>query len=242
MVVHVVVHVVADRYRVERRWSGASTRQWTSTRAGPPPPASLPALRGVPAPDVTPLALALVAPLPFRRFDTAAAAAVAATAAPCWSLVSAVEFSRVYVLCSSFTRTHDAGWVQKQSRRWSLALRPEHHPRSDQSGHVYRAANLQDSRTTLSEDPRTRSAARSAAGTFSGHRQRSRRICHQKCGCRVSPSTSGSLRSTRDRKDCGAYLSSYIPPVKPRSARHREGLQRNSYYIVNESAAQPSRS
>ena len=150
MVVHVVVHVVADRYRVERRWSGASTRQWTSTRAGPPPPASLPALRGVPAPDVTPLALALVAPLPFRRFDTAAAAAVAATAAPCWSLVSAVEFSRVYVLCSSFTRTHDAGWVQKQSRRWSLALRPEHHPRSDQSGHVYRAANLQD---TLSEGP-----------------------------------------------------------------------------------------
>ena len=115
----------------------------------------------------------LVDPLPFRRFDTAAAAAVAATAAPCWSLVSAVEFSRVYVLCSSFTRTHDAGWVQKQSRRWSLALRPEHHPRSDQSGHVYRAANLQD---TLSEGPahaQRSTAARSAAGTFSrfsGHR------------------------------------------------------------------------
>ena len=40
---------------------------------------------------------------------------------------------------------------------------------------------------------------RSAAGTFSGHRQCSRRICHQKCGCRVSPTTSGSSRSTRDR-------------------------------------------
>ena len=44
-----------------------------------------------------------------------------------------------------------------------------------------------------------RNRTRSAAGTFSGHRQRSRRICHQKCGCRVSPTTSGSLRSTRNR-------------------------------------------
>ena len=40
-----------------------------------------------------------------------------------------------------------------------------------------------------------RNRTRSAAGTFSGHRQRSRRICHQKCGCRLSPTTSGS--STR---------------------------------------------
>ena len=40
---------------------------------------------------------------------------------------------------------------------------------------------------------------RSAAGSFSAHRQRSRRICHRKCGCRVSPTTSGSSRSTRDR-------------------------------------------
>ena len=44
-----------------------------------------------------------------------------------------------------------------------------------------------------------RNRTRSAAGTFSGHRQRSRRICHQKCGCRLSPTTSGSSRSTRDR-------------------------------------------
>jgi len=44
-----------------------------------------------------------------------------------------------------------------------------------------------------------RNRTRSAAGSFSGHRQRSRRICHQKCGCRVSPTTSGSSRSTRDR-------------------------------------------
>ena len=37
-----------------------------------------------------------------------------------------------------------------------------------------------------------RNRTRSAAGTFSGHRQRSRRIRHQKCGCRLSPTTSGS--------------------------------------------------
>ena len=43
-----------------------------------------------------------------------------------------------------------------------------------------------------------RNRTRSAAGTFSGHRQRSRRICHQKCGCRVSPTTSGSS-TPRDR-------------------------------------------
>jgi hypothetical protein len=43
-----------------------------------------------------------------------------------------------------------------------------------------------------------RNRTRSAAGTFSGHRQRSRRICHQKCGCRLSPTTSGSS-TPRDR-------------------------------------------
>ena len=43
-----------------------------------------------------------------------------------------------------------------------------------------------------------RNRTRSAAGTFSGHRQRSRRICHQKCGCRLSPKTSGSS-TPRDR-------------------------------------------
>ena len=37
-----------------------------------------------------------------------------------------------------------------------------------------------------------KSRTRSAAGTFSGHRQRSQRICHQKCGCPVSATTSGS--------------------------------------------------
>jgi hypothetical protein len=34
------------------------------------------------------------------------------------------------------------------ARRWALALRPEHHPRSDQSGHVEQPACVQD---TLSE-------------------------------------------------------------------------------------------
>ena len=43
-----------------------------------------------------------------------------------------------------------------------------------------------------------RNRTRSAAGTFSGHRQRSRRIRHQKCGCRLSPTTSGSS-TPRDR-------------------------------------------
>ena len=42
---------------------------------GPPPPASLPALRRIPSPDVTPRALALVAPLPFRRPAIAVVAA-----------------------------------------------------------------------------------------------------------------------------------------------------------------------
>eukprot|EP00964_Phaeocystis_antarctica_P000831 scaffold448_cov68-Phaeocystis_antarctica.AAC.2 len=46
---------------------------------------------------------------------------------------------------------------------------------------------------------------RSAAGTFSGHRQRSRRICHRKCGCRVSPTTSGSSTA----RDCAC--SSTVP-------------------------------
>ena len=39
---------------------------------------------------------------------------------------------------------------------------------------------------------------RSAAGSFSGHHQCSRRICHRKWGCRVSPTTSGSS-TPRDR-------------------------------------------
>jgi len=43
-----------------------------------------------------------------------------------------------------------------------------------------------------------RNRTRSAAGTFSGQRQRSRRICEQKCGCRLSPTTSGSS-TPRDR-------------------------------------------
>jgi hypothetical protein len=91
---------------------------------------------------------------------------------------------------------------------WALALRPEHHPRSDQSGHVASSQHAGHAART-----------RSAAGTFSGHRQRSRRICHQKCGCRLSPTTSGSSRyeclrgaRARDRARRGAafYLGVLI--------------------------------
>ena len=38
---------------------------------------------------------------------------------------------------------------------------------------------------------------RSAAGTFSGHRQRSRRICRRKCGCRVSLRRRAARRGAR---------------------------------------------
>jgi len=55
---------------------------------------------------------------------------------------------------------------------------------SNQSGHVEQPAWC-ICRTRSVRRNRTRSAA----GTFSGHRQRSRRICHQKCGCRLSPTT-----------------------------------------------------
>ena len=109
-------------------------------------------------------------------------------------------------------------------------------------------------RTRCPKDPRTRSAARSAAGTFSGHRQRSRRICHQKCGCRVSPSTSGSLRSRigvllgRQQQvqayDNGDYTgprsgrfrdhTSYIPP---RLTKVCKAPRRSAIQVCNEPVA-----
>ena len=52
-------------------------------------------------------------------------------------------------------------------------------------------------------------------GSFSGHRQRSRRKGHQKCGCRVSPTTSGSSRSTRDRSTWPYTSKSEPICVKP---------------------------
>ena len=42
-----------------------------------------------------------------------------------------------------------------------------------------------------------RNRTRSAAGTFSGHRQCSRRICHQKCGCRESLRRRAARRGAR---------------------------------------------
>ena len=63
--------------------------------------------------------------------------------------------------------------------RWALALRPEHHPRSDQSGHVEQPA----CRIHCPKEPHAQR---------SWHLQRSWRICHQKCGCRLSPTTSTS--------------------------------------------------
>ena len=73
---------------------------------------------------------------------------------------------------------HRCGRVQAEftsTRRWALALRPEHHPRSDQSGHVEQPACR-----TVKPYAVRRNRTRSAAGTFSGHLQRSWRICHQK--------------------------------------------------------------
>ena len=82
------------------------------------------------------------------------------------------------------------------TRRWALALRPEHHPRSDQSGHVEQPA----CRTRCPKEPH---AQRSWHLQRSAHRQRSWRICHQKCGCRLSPTTSGS--STPCDRACSSF-------------------------------------
>jgi hypothetical protein len=59
-----------------------------------------------------------------------------------------------------------------------------------------------------------RNRTRSAAGTFSGHRQRSRRICHQKCGCRLSPTTS-AVSAPRDRACSSTSRSQRAPPEAP---------------------------
>eukprot|EP00964_Phaeocystis_antarctica_P074957 scaffold46198_cov64-Phaeocystis_antarctica.AAC.2 len=64
-------------------------------------------------------------------------------------------------------------------------------PSGTRSVGTRRAASMQD---MLSE--RTARAAQLAPSAVT---ECSRRICHQKCGCRVSPTTSGSSRSTRDR-------------------------------------------
>ena len=48
------------------------------------------------------------------------------------------------------------------TRRWALALRPEHHPRSDQSGHVEQPA----CRTRCPKEPHAQRSWQ--AGTFSG--------------------------------------------------------------------------
>ena len=101
------------------------------------------------------------------------------------SLFAATQISWLPLQTQTRCRTHAAAMLAF-ARRWALALRPEHHPRSDPSGHVEQPA----CRTRAVRRNRTRSAA----GTFSGHRQRSRRTCHQRCGW---PTLSDDERAAR---------------------------------------------
>ena len=81
------------------------------------------------------------------------------------------------------SRAHDAG-LSPCARNTIREAISRDTSSSQHAGHAVRRNRTHAQRTQL-------------AGTFSGHRQRSRRICHQKCGCRLSPTTSGSRRGAR---------------------------------------------
>ena len=80
-----------------------------------------------------------------RRIAWAAAAAVAAAATALLRCFGLKESFLLSVCCRlrCLTLQHRCGRVQAEftsTRRWALALRPEHHPGSDQSGHAEQPA------------------------------------------------------------------------------------------------------
>ena len=94
---------------------------------------------------------------------------------------------------------HRCGLVDR-TRRWALALRPEHHPRSDQSGHVEQPA----CRTRCPKEPHAQR---------SWHLQRSppaqsEDLPSEVWWPRLSPTTSGSFNAERSSiagfDDCAA--------------------------------------